>query len=130
MVNIHIAYTEPVNPSGATPILTRDQIWRGLQRKVRRAQDFIAVVEGCDIVSDEPDEVVRIAHFKAFAGKPPGSMKEVCRSYWPTKVRFFFICITIIMLVVDSRWADMGLFFYIIGGFPSTGWCGHYEYDF
>jgi hypothetical protein len=86
MVNIHLAYTEPVNPAGASPTLTRDQIWRGLQRKIRRAQDFIAVVEGCDIVSDAPEEVVRVAHFKAFAGKPPGSMKEVCRSYWPTRV--------------------------------------------
>jgi hypothetical protein len=91
MVNIHLAYTEPVNPAGASPTLTRDQIWAGLQRKIRRAQDFIAVVEGCDIVSDAPEEVVRIAHFKAFAGKPPGSMKEVCRSYWPTRVCFAYL---------------------------------------
>jgi hypothetical protein len=92
MVNIHLAYTEPLNPPGATPTLTRDQVWRGLQRKVRRAQDFIpARVEGCDIVSDSPEEVVRIAHFKPFAGKPAGSMKEVCRSYWPTRVRLFVL---------------------------------------
>lgn len=34
MVTINVAYTEHVNPSGVTPILTRDQIWKGKNRWV------------------------------------------------------------------------------------------------
>jgi hypothetical protein len=86
MVNIHCAYSEPINPAGASPVLTRDQIWRGLQRKIRRAEDFVPVIEKTDVLEDGPEEVVRMAHFKAMGNRPPGAMKEICRSYYPTKV--------------------------------------------
>lgn len=81
MVVIHCAYTEPINPSGVTPILTRKQVWNGLQRKIRRAQDFVPIITGCDVLEDKGEEVTRIAHFSN--GK---DVKEVCKSYWPTKV--------------------------------------------
>ncbi|KAK6437231.1 hypothetical protein LTR95_006577 [Oleoguttula sp. CCFEE 5521] len=62
-ITVHCAYTEPINPSSATPILTQTQIWNGLQRKIRKAQDFVPIITATDIVSDEGDEVVRVAHF-------------------------------------------------------------------
>lgn len=80
MVTVHCAYTEQINPSGASPVLTRDQIWKGLQRKVRRAQDFVPVISATDVLEDKGDEVVRVAHFAH------GKVKEVCKSYYPTKV--------------------------------------------
>ena len=86
-VTIHCAYTEPINPSGATPILSRDQVWRGLQRKIRKAQDFVPIIEKTDIVEDKGTEVTRIAHFKPSNGKDAHEVKEVCKSYYPTKVR-------------------------------------------
>lgn len=96
MVTINCAYTEPINPTGATPTLTRQQVWKGLQRKVRRAQDFVPVITGTDVVEDKGDEVVRVAHFKAMHGQPEREVREVCRSFWPTKVSIlgslFFLC--------------------------------------
>ena len=86
MVVIYCAYTEQINPSGASAALTRDQVWKGLQRKIRKAQDFVPVIEGCDVIEEKDNEVVRKAHFKAFAGNPPHSVREVCKSYYPTRV--------------------------------------------
>ncbi|KAF2773100.1 DUF1857-domain-containing protein [Teratosphaeria nubilosa] len=82
MVNVHWAYTEPINPPNASPVLTRDQIWRGLQRKVRRAQDFVPIIKACDVVEEKGNEVTRIAHFEQ--GGKKREVKEVCKSYYPT----------------------------------------------
>lgn len=87
MVTINCAYTEPINPPNTTPVLSRDQVWKGLQRKVRKAQDFVPVIIGCDVLSEKENEVVREAHFKERDGHPAMSVKEVCKSYYPTKVR-------------------------------------------
>jgi hypothetical protein len=86
-VTVYCAYTEQINPAGASPVLTRDQVWKGLQRKIRRAQDFVPPIEGCDVVEEKDNEVVREAHFKAFMGNPPKTVREVCKSYYPSKVR-------------------------------------------
>lgn len=86
MVTINCAYTEPINPTGATPVLSKDQVWRGLQRKIRRAQDFVPIITGCDVLEEKENEIVREAHFKARDGIPAHSVKEVCKSYYPTKV--------------------------------------------
>nr|POE88443.1 hypothetical protein CFP56_11671 [Quercus suber] len=77
MVIIHCAYTEKINPPGATPILTRDQIWKGLQSKIRTPQDFLPVIESTDVLEDSETEVVRIAHFRGQDGKPGREVKEV-----------------------------------------------------
>ena len=37
----NVAYTAPINPPGATPILTRDQIWAGMLLKIRSAEAFV-----------------------------------------------------------------------------------------
>ncbi|RMY89412.1 hypothetical protein D0862_10215 [Hortaea werneckii] len=83
------AHTEPINPSGASPILSRDQVWRGLQRKIRKAQDFVPVIEGTDVLEEKENEVTRVAHFKGTEGKPGHHVKEICKSYYPTKVDFW-----------------------------------------
>lgn len=86
MVTINCAYTEPINSPNTTPVLTRDQVWKGLQRKIRQAQDFVPVIKGCDVISEKENEVVREAHFKEMEGRPAMSVREVCKSYYPTKV--------------------------------------------
>ena len=90
MVNIHCAYTEAINPAGASPPLTRDQIWKGLQRKIRKAQDFVPVITATDVLEEKENEVTRVAHSKGMHGNPPHEVKEVCKYYYPTKV-----CMTI-----------------------------------
>lgn len=80
MVTIHCAYTEQINPAGASPVITRDQIWKGLQRKIRRAQDFVPIIEGCDVIEEKDNQVIREAHFKAALGNPAKTVREDCRS--------------------------------------------------
>ena len=87
MVNIHTAYTEQINPEGASPVLTRDQIWKGLQRKIRRAQDFVPVIDDCKVIEEKDNEVIREAHFISFNNQPEKWVRESCKSYYPTKVR-------------------------------------------
>lgn len=88
MVNVHVAYTQPINPAGASPVLTEAQIWQGLERKVRFAQEFVGAIESTDVLEERNGgkEVVRIAHFKPGFGGEQGAAKETCRLYEPTKV--------------------------------------------
>ncbi|KAF2716639.1 DUF1857-domain-containing protein [Polychaeton citri CBS 116435] len=89
MVVVHCAYSEPINPTNETPVLTRDQIWKGLQRKIRKAQDFVPVIYATDVIEEKDNEVVRDAHFGQFHDMPPQTVREVCKSYYPTKVDFW-----------------------------------------
>ncbi|KAH7360007.1 hypothetical protein BKA66DRAFT_426342 [Pyrenochaeta sp. MPI-SDFR-AT-0127] len=87
MVNIHISYTSRINPSGVTPVLTYPQIWAGLQRKIRFAQEFVPVIESCEVLEDKDGVVVREVKFKQGAG-PKDRAKETVRSYEPSWVDF------------------------------------------
>jgi len=92
MVNIHVAYTAPVNPSGLSPVLTTSHLWQGLQRKVRNAPDFVPAILKCEVLeeNDEGTEVLREVTFKEGFG-PPGPVKERCVEFKPTKVGLVII---------------------------------------
>lgn len=51
------AATRIVNPPGASPTLTRDQVWKGLLRKIREPQEFVKAISSCRIEVDEPGKV-------------------------------------------------------------------------
>jgi hypothetical protein len=87
MVNIYVAYTAPINPSGVTPVLNVAQIWKGLQRKVRKATEFVPAIVECEVLeeNDEGREVVRQVRFKEGLG-PVGWVKERCQEHAMTKV--------------------------------------------
>ena len=85
MVTLHTAYTAPINPGNASPVLTSAQVWLGLQRKIRHAEEFVPVIESCKVISDENGVVNREVVFKEGA-VPMTRAKEVVRSYWPTWV--------------------------------------------
>jgi Domain of unknown function (DUF1857) len=108
MVAIHSAYTAPINPAGATPVLTRTQIWKGLQRKIRRAQDFVPVITECKVIEEKGNEVVREARFSVdgIPGQSAKTIREVCRSYEPTKVRVFVFLLLAVLR--RARWACFG----------------------
>ncbi|KAI1774821.1 DUF1857-domain-containing protein [Hypoxylon cercidicola] len=95
MVTFNLAYTAPINPAGASPTLTVPQIWAGLQRKVRRAQDFVPIIEACDVLSEETDErtgnlkVVRDVRFKKGFEPSVGTLvRETCVHFAPRRVDF------------------------------------------
>jgi hypothetical protein len=81
MVNLNFAYTAPINPPSASPVLTLPQVWAGLQRKIRFAHEFVPVIESCEVLSDEDGVVTRVVKFKK--GMAPGaeSAKEVVRGW-------------------------------------------------
>ncbi|KAF2847992.1 DUF1857-domain-containing protein [Plenodomus tracheiphilus IPT5] len=102
MVHIHLSHTSPINPPSASPILTQPQVWAGLQRKIRFAQEFVPVIETCEVLSetteDDDDDVgkggqgggtvvTREVKFKEGAG-PKDRAREVVRGFWPSWVDF------------------------------------------
>lgn len=53
----NIAFTAPINPPGADPILTRSQIWNGLLFKIRSAETFVpAGIQSTTVLSESVDE--------------------------------------------------------------------------
>ncbi|KAL9095681.1 MAG: hypothetical protein Q9165_002113 [Trypethelium subeluteriae] len=90
MVSVHVAYTQSINPDGASPVVTQAQVWKGLERKIRYAQEFVGAISSTDVLEerDGGKEVVRIAHFKPGYGGEKGSAKETVRSFEPAKVDF------------------------------------------
>ena len=52
----YLAFTAPLNPPGSTT-LTRDQVWAGLHRKVRHAEEFVGgAITATDVISEYKDE--------------------------------------------------------------------------
>ncbi|KAH6844589.1 hypothetical protein B0I37DRAFT_446606 [Chaetomium sp. MPI-CAGE-AT-0009] len=94
MVTFNFAYTAPINPPGASPILTPAQVWTGLQYKVRRAEKFVPVITACQVLSEEQagdgtHVITRLATFRAGAGpKGGGTVREECRLYAPCRIDF------------------------------------------
>ncbi|KAH6649329.1 hypothetical protein F5144DRAFT_500384 [Chaetomium tenue] len=97
MVTFNFAYTAPINPPGASPILTPAQVWTGLQYKVRRAEKFVPVITACEVISEElpasradgQHVITRRATFAAGAGpKGGGTIVEVCKLYAPCRIDF------------------------------------------
>lgn len=83
MVTINCAYTAAIN-TGSSLVLTREQVWKGLQRKIRTAQDFVPIISGTNVLEDNVNEVVREVDFRERDGIPAHSVKEICKSYPPT----------------------------------------------
>ncbi len=41
----------PINPASAEPVLSREQIWRGLVMKAENALAFVPAMQTCDVLS-------------------------------------------------------------------------------
>ncbi|KAF2737322.1 DUF1857-domain-containing protein [Polyplosphaeria fusca] len=87
MAPLYLAYTSRINPSGASPVLTVPQVWQGLQRKIRFAQEFVKIIESCDVLSEKDGVVERFVKFQAGLG-PKDSAKETVVSFEPAWVDF------------------------------------------
>ena len=87
MVSIHLALTAPINPPSATPVLTHSQVWAGLARKARRPQDFVTVVDTCEILSEIGNAITAIVTFKPGVAHAR-SIKEVCTLRAPCRLDY------------------------------------------
>ena len=92
MTIIYAAATAPVNPPGSSPQITLKQLWAGLELKARfvypshfrypfpplyfrtrltpnsKPQLFLAVIDTCNVLSDDGDTVLREVKFKDGGG--------------------------------------------------------------
>lgn len=94
MPTVHLSYTSAINKPGASPVLTVPQIWAGLQRKVRFAQEFVPVIESCTVLEEKEDgTVVRDVKFKEGAGPKPQA-RETVREYYPSWVSLAFFLLS------------------------------------
>ncbi|EWZ83535.1 hypothetical protein FOCG_16922 [Fusarium oxysporum f. sp. radicis-lycopersici 26381] len=94
MVTINLAYSAPINPGGASPILSEAQVWNGLKRKVRKAHEFVAPILECEVLSEEDKEVgTKVTRQVTFDKEARGSndtvVKEVVYEFAPTRVDFY-----------------------------------------
>lgn len=48
-----------VNPAGVTPVLTTEQVWRGLVLKAENALPFVPAMESCRVLEHYPDGFLR-----------------------------------------------------------------------
>lgn len=83
MVVLHFAATAPINPAGASPVLNKDQVWAGLQRKVRFAHEFVPPITSCVVVKEDGNVVTRRVVFEGTR-----ELSEVCTEYAPSRVDF------------------------------------------
>lgn len=81
-----------VNPENVAPVLTSDQVWRGLVMKVENAIPFVKGMTQCDLIERRDNTVLREI---TFAGK---THKELITLYEPVKVHFH--------RVDESGWID------------------------
>ncbi|KIV77983.1 hypothetical protein PV11_09754 [Exophiala sideris] len=86
----NIAFTAPINPPGATPVLTYAQIWQGLEKKVRAGQDFVGgAITSTDVISTSKTKhgnhvTVREVVFRDGDRR----VREECIAFPPMKVEF------------------------------------------
>jgi len=84
----YIAFTAPVNPAGAEPVLTRAQIWQGLHRKVEHAEEFVGgAIKSTDVISHSKDDHGReVITREVVFTDGDRRVKEVCTLYEDMKV--------------------------------------------
>ncbi|KAK7943374.1 uncharacterized protein PG986_012487 [Apiospora aurea] len=91
MVTINLAYTAPINPRTPRP-LTPSQIWTGLQRKVRSAQEFVPLITACTVLPEETPSGTGNNHTVTrevvFRSNPDRPVREECVHYAPCRVDF------------------------------------------
>jgi hypothetical protein len=62
------AFTSPVNPPGATPVLSHAQVWKAFLLKAEHPQRFVPAIEQCEIVERRASGLTRRVTFAANMG--------------------------------------------------------------
>lgn len=87
----NIAFTARLNPAGASPILTEDQVWTGLLLKIKSAETFVRkAIQSTTVISESTDPstgnpvTVREVVFCENRRK----VRETVTAYKPSRVAF------------------------------------------
>lgn len=87
----YIAFTAPINPSGASPTLTRKQIWAGLEIKIGSGETFVgAAIESTTVLKKYPDPKTQlpVTEREVLFRADQRRVHETCVAYEPMKVEF------------------------------------------
>lgn len=84
----YIAFTAPINPSESSPVLSKEQIWACLHRKVRNAEEFVGgAIKSTEVLSESKDEHGRLVITREVVfAEGDRRVKEVCTFYEGVKV--------------------------------------------
>ncbi|KAJ6529158.1 DUF1857-domain-containing protein, partial [Mycena vulgaris] len=78
------AITRPVNPPGVEPVITEEQLWKGLEYKARNPAAFIPRISSCKVTVDDGKKLVHEVTF----GKSPQIITEDIQAHASTIVYF------------------------------------------
>ncbi|RVX68854.1 hypothetical protein B0A52_07509 [Exophiala mesophila] len=86
----YIAYTAPVNPANASPVLTTSQIWKALEKKVGAGQDFVggAITATTVLSTSTTPEGNPVTEREVTFRDGNRVVHETCISFEPMKVEF------------------------------------------
>ncbi|KIW05600.1 hypothetical protein, variant [Verruconis gallopava] len=100
----HNAYTAHINPAGASPILTMDQVWAALEQKVQHAEWFVAgALKSTDVLSVETDDQGhRVTTREVVFVEDNRRIREVCTEYPKLKVEFKQPCGGLVCNIVSQ----------------------------
>ena len=71
-----LSHAIPVNPEGAEPKLTREQVWRGLEMKADNAIPFVNGMSQCDVLERDGNTLTRVVTFRGTQHKEHITMFE------------------------------------------------------
>ena len=77
-----LAHTIEVNPKGVTPVLTQQQVWRGLEMKAENAIPFVNGMTKCEVIERSGSTLLRDV---TFAGD---DFRERITLHAPVQVHF------------------------------------------
>ena len=78
----YLSHAVAVNPAGATPVLTREQVWEGLVQKVLDAKKFVVGMSQCDVIERKDNVILREVTFNGMQSR------ELITLHEPVKCQF------------------------------------------
>lgn len=83
---MNFAATRRINPPGVTPVLTEEQVWKGLGIKAREPMTFVPIIKSCQIVKDDGNKVGRSSLqnscHESHLSSSPGPSDSATQSLW------------------------------------------------
>jgi len=77
-----LSYAIEVNPIGTSPVLSVQQVWRGLEMKAENAVPFVPGMTRCEVISRKDNTLLREITI------PTGDFRELITFYAPVQVHF------------------------------------------
>lgn len=78
----YLSHAVAVNPPGAEPVLTREQVWEGLVQKVLDAKKFVTGMSQCDVIERNDNVILREITFNGMQSR------ELITLHEPVKCQF------------------------------------------